>query len=59
MMKWLMGRILGHSTISLTLNTYSHVLPIMSREAANQMDQVLRAAVVTVGGYGEANERVN
>ena len=32
---------LGHSEISLTLNTYSHVLPSLGREAAERMDQVL------------------
>ena len=33
--------ILGHSQISLTMNTYSHVLPEMTREAASIMDKVL------------------
>jgi hypothetical protein len=32
---------LGHSQISLTLNTYSHVLPALQREAAAKMDAVL------------------
>jgi integrase len=35
--------ILGHSQISLTLDTYSHVLPHVSTEAALQMDTALRA----------------
>jgi hypothetical protein len=35
--------ILGHSQISLTMDTYSTVLPSVSREAAEQMDAVLRA----------------
>jgi integrase len=35
---------LGHSQISLTLNTYSHVIPALGREAAERMDAVLRAA---------------
>ena len=34
---------LGHSQISLTMDTYSHVLPHVSEEAAAQMDAVLRA----------------
>jgi integrase len=34
---------LGHSQISLTMDTYSTVLPPVSREAAEQMDAVLRA----------------
>ena len=33
--------ILGHSQISLTMNTYSHVSPTLQREAASRMDDVL------------------
>ncbi|MBN1370440.1 MAG: tyrosine-type recombinase/integrase [Anaerolineaceae bacterium] len=32
---------LGHSDISLTLNTYSHVVPGMQEEAADKMDELL------------------
>ena len=32
---------LGHSTIALTMNTYSHVIPELQREAADQMEAVL------------------
>lgn len=32
---------LGHSDISLTLNTYSHVLPAMQEEAAEKLDNLL------------------
>jgi integrase len=32
---------LGHSQISLTMNTYSHVLPVLQREAADRMEAVL------------------
>jgi integrase len=32
---------LGHSQISLTMNTYSHVLPVLQREAADRMELVL------------------
>jgi integrase len=31
---------LGHSTIAITLDTYSHVTPAMHREAARVMDQL-------------------
>jgi integrase len=31
---------LGHSQVSLTLNTYSHVLPALQRDAAARMDAV-------------------
>jgi len=34
---------LGHSQISLTLNTYSHVIPALGRAAAEHMDAVLAA----------------
>jgi integrase len=33
--------ILGHSQIALTMNTYSHVAPEVSREAASRMAGVL------------------
>jgi integrase len=33
---------LGHATISITLDTYSHVLPDMQRDAANVLDGILR-----------------
>lgn len=36
--------ILGHSQISLTLNTYSHVIPALQREAADQLNEALTAS---------------
>jgi integrase len=33
--------ILGHSSIALTMNTYSHVMPSLKRDAADAMDRVL------------------
>jgi integrase len=33
--------ILGHSSITVTMNTYGHVLPAMLREAADKMDAIL------------------
>ena len=32
---------LGHSTIRLTLDTYSHVLPGMQRTATDALDAIL------------------
>ena len=32
---------LGHSQVSLTLNTYSHVLPALQNDAAAKMDAIL------------------
>jgi len=37
---------LGHSQISITLDTYSHVLPSMGREAAAKLDALLGAIAV-------------
>lgn len=34
---------LGHSTINVTMNVYSHVLPALQRDAAEQMEAVLGA----------------
>ena len=33
--------ILGHSQISLTMNTYSHMFPSLQRDAASRMDAEL------------------
>lgn len=33
---------LGHATVQITLDTYSHVLPGLQREAAHQIDNLLR-----------------
>ncbi len=34
--------ILGHSQIALTMNTYTHVLPELKKEAAKRMDSLIR-----------------
>ncbi len=36
-----MSELLGHSTIVLTMDTYSHVMPAMQQEAADKVDEVL------------------
>ena len=36
---------LGHSTISLTMDTYSHVLPSMQLDAADKMNGILGRTV--------------
>jgi integrase len=33
--------ILGHTNINITMNTYAHVLPQVSREAADKLDALL------------------
>jgi hypothetical protein len=35
---------LGHSSIGLTMNTYSHVIPSLRGEAAIQMESALTSA---------------
>jgi hypothetical protein len=37
------SEMLGHSTITLTLDTYSHILPAMHGDAAAAMDAALSA----------------
>ena len=37
----LVQEMLGHSSISLTLDTYSHATPAMHAEVARQMDELL------------------
>jgi len=36
---------LGHSSVGITLNTYSHVMPGMQEDAAQKVDATLRAAL--------------
>jgi integrase len=35
--------LLGHSTVTLTLNTYSHVVPALHEEVARHMDALFKA----------------
>ncbi len=35
---------LGHSTIALTMNTYSHVLPAAQRESADKMGDIMQGS---------------
>lgn len=32
---------LGHSSVNLTLNTYSHILPDMQKEAVNKLNNII------------------
>jgi integrase len=36
--------LLGHSEIRVTMDLYSHVAPVMQREAADQMEALLATA---------------
>ena len=33
---------LGHANVSMTLNTYPHVLPSMQEDAAEKLDELLK-----------------
>jgi integrase len=39
--------VLGHSQIALTMNTYSHVIPELRRQAADRMDDLLNESEVS------------
>jgi len=36
---------LGHSNVSITLNTYSHVVPGMQQDAVAKVDAAIQAAL--------------
>jgi site-specific recombinase XerD len=36
------SEMLGHSSVAITLSVYSHVLPMIQRDAALAMDRILR-----------------
>jgi hypothetical protein len=46
--------VLGHSSISLTMNTYSHVIPAMRDEVAAKMNGILTGPAVPVKAAQEA-----
>jgi site-specific recombinase XerD len=42
----LVQELLGHSTITLTLDTYSHVTPAMHQDLTRRLDEALQAAAL-------------
>jgi integrase len=40
----LVQELLGHSQMSLTLDTYSHVIPVLHEEAARKMDALVASS---------------
>ena len=50
---------LGHSSVSITLDTYSHVIPGLGEVAANAMEDALGGdpSVGNVGGVGGRKTR--
>jgi len=45
----IVSELLGHSTIAITLDTYSHVIPTMQRQAAAAMDAILSGSCKVSG----------
>ncbi|MGZ5866973.1 MAG: tyrosine-type recombinase/integrase [Xanthobacteraceae bacterium] len=43
---------LGHSSVAITMDIYSHLMPNMQTEAANSVDTVLRTAIEKRGKSG-------
>ena len=48
----------GESTIAITLDTYSQVLPGMGDAAAGAMDEALGYSLVAVKGLRQQNRRL-
>jgi integrase len=46
--------LLGHSQIAITMNTYSHVVPALRREAADKMDAILNPVAQFVAQLPDA-----
>ena len=44
----LVMEMLGHSSFTLTMNTYSHVIPALRREVADQMESVFSRSAAVV-----------
>lgn len=44
------SELLGHASVKITLDTYSHVLPGLKKEAARHLDSIFRAASGRSGG---------
>jgi hypothetical protein len=45
---------LGHSTVAITMDIYSHVLPTMQKEATIELEKILRGGTST--GKNQAQE---
>ena len=43
-------QLLGHSDVSITLNTYTHVLPSMEQAAVEKLDSIIFPTSVPVAG---------
>ncbi len=46
----IVSEMLGHSSIAITLDTYSHVLPTMQESAVRALEEILGKEVSTLQG---------
>jgi integrase len=51
------SEMLGHSSVSITLSIYAHVLPHMQQSAVNAMDQLLAEPTVVDQPVGDTLQR--
>jgi integrase len=54
--------LLRHTNFAITMHLYSHVIPALQREAADQMDRILEPVVVkqvVKGGEASREEEAN
>lgn len=49
--------VLGHASVTITLDTYSHVIPGLGDAAAGAMDDTLRDDEDGAGGVDDSNAR--
>jgi integrase len=47
------SEMLGHSSVTITLTIYSHVLPMIQREAADAMNRILGDGEGATGAAGK------
>ena len=51
------SKMLGHSKTSTTLDIYGHLIPVMQKEAARIMDEVITPIPVDMGEKVDLNSR--
>jgi integrase-like protein len=52
----IVSEMLGHSTVTITLDLYSHVTPTMQQQAADALDDLLSAPLAVNLAVGEDEE---
>ncbi len=47
----ILSKMLGHSSIAIILDTYSHVLPIMQQSAIRALEEALRKILAAIDSF--------